>query len=173
MPFLLLILGSLYFFLPAYFANMAPVLFRGLPFGSKPINEKLFGKNKTWRGLIIAPVTGVLIFSLQKYLYAQGFTALALIDYADFSLLLGLLLGGGAILGDLAKSYFKRKRKIEPGKPWLGWDQLDFVIGGLLFSFFFYVPKIEVIVILLIASPFLHIAVNYIGNLLGISKAKF
>ncbi|MEW5896473.1 MAG: CDP-archaeol synthase [Nanoarchaeota archaeon] len=172
MPFLLLILSSLYFFLPAYFANMAPVLFRWLPFGSKPLHEKLFGRNKTWRGLVIAPIMGTFIFWIQKFLYVQGFTTLALIDYADFSLLLGLLLGTGAILGDLVKSYFKRKQKIESGKPWLGWDQLDFVIGGLLLSFFIYVPQIEVVVILLITSPILHVLVNYIGYLLGISRAK-
>ena len=33
---------------------------------------------------------------------------ISLIDYSDFSLLLGFLLGFGAILGDLVKSYFKR-----------------------------------------------------------------
>ncbi|MEK6900564.1 MAG: CDP-archaeol synthase [Nanoarchaeota archaeon] len=168
-----MILESLYFFLPAYFANMAPVLLRWIPFGGKPITEKLFGSHKTWRGLVVAVLAGGLVFWLQKIAYDAGFTSLALIDYADFSVLLGFLLGAGAIIGDLVKSYFKRKQGIKPGNPWLFWDQIDFVIGGLLFSFFVYVPDVLVVLVLVTLSPVLHAAVNYIGYLLKINKKKY
>lgn len=166
-------LESIYFFLPAYIANMSPVLFRKIPFADRPINTNLFGKNKTWRGLLAAAGTGTLIFYLQKAAYNNGFTQLALIDYSDFSLLLGFLLGLGAILGDLVKSYYKRKAGIKPGKPWPFWDQEDFVFGALLSSFFVYVPPAKVALVLVIVSPLLHMTTNYAGYLLGIRKEKF
>lgn len=167
-----MILESLYFFLPAYFANMAPVLFKWLPF-DKPIHKKLFGRNKTWRGIIVAILLGMLVFWLQKLLYLNGFQKLALIDYSDFSILLGFLMGTGAILSDLAKSYFKRKNGIESGKPWPFWDQIDFVVGGLALSFLVYIPRIEVVFVLFVVSPMLHVAASYIGYLLKLKKDRF
>ncbi len=169
----LLLLQSLYFFLPAYFANMAPVLLRFLPLGL-PVHERLFGPNKTWRGLLVAPLMALLIFWLQKWAYQAGwFTGLAIIDYADFSVTFGFLLGAGAILGDLVKSYYKRKAGIRPGQRWIPWDQLDFVIGGLVLGFFVYVPPVEVAFTLLVVSPFLHMAVNHVGYWLGVRESAW
>ncbi len=173
MSFLSIILQSLYYFLPAYIANMAPVLFQKLPFLDKPVWEKKLGKNKTWRGIIVASLSGVIVFWLQKIAYNAGFTSLAIIDYSDFSLLMGLLLGFGAIVGDAVKSYYKRKAEIQPGMPWPGFDQLDFVVGGLAFSFLLYVPQVHIIVVLFLATPLLHIATNRIGYWLGMRKVKF
>lgn len=172
---MLLILKALYFFLPAYFANMAPVIFKKVPFLAKPVNAKLFGVNKTWRGLVLATLTGTLIFLLQKQLYQLGgfWENIALIDYTGFSILLGALLAFGAILGDLVESYFKRKRGTAPGKQWFPWDQLDFVIGAFLLSFVIYVPAIEVIVMLLLLTPLLHVGTNHIAYYLKIRKEKF
>lgn len=169
----MLILQSLYFFLPAYLANMAPPLFKWLPFLNRPIHEKRLGAHKTWRGVIVATLIGTLVFVLQKWAYSLGFTQLALIDYSGFSIILGTLLGFGAILGDAIKSYYKRKMNISPGEPWLVYDQLDFVIGGLLLGMFFYVPQAEVVLILLIISPLLHLLFNYFGYLLGVNKNKY
>ncbi len=167
-----IILKSLYFFLPAYIANMAPVLFRWLP-GGIPVSTKFFGENKTWRGLVAAVLAGGLIFWLQQVLYAFGFRQFALIAYTDFSLALGFLLGAGAILGDLVKSYVKRGYSIPPGKRWFPWDQMDFVFGGIIFSWIIFVPPAEVVLILLAVSPLLHIAVNHVGYWLGIRKEKW
>ena len=168
-----IILQALYYFLPAYIANMAPVLFQKVPFLATPIWEKKLGKNKTWRGVVAAVLCGIVVFWLQKRAYTAGFTSLAIIDYADFSVLLGFLLGFGAIIGDAVKSYYKRKAGIKPGERWLGFDQLDFVVGGLIFSFLLYVPPIEVAVVLFLATPFLHIATNHLGYWLGMRKVKF
>ena len=167
-----LLLQSLYFFLPAYLANMAPVLLRWLP-GSVPIHEHWFGGNKTWRGLVVAVLVGGFVFWLQKYAYALGFRQWTLIDYNDFSILMGFLLGAGAILGDLFKSFWKRRYGISPGERWIPWDQLDFVMGGIVFSFFLYVPPVEVVVVLLVISPLLHVIVNHIGYWVGIRKEKW
>ncbi|MBT4805363.1 CDP-archaeol synthase [Candidatus Woesearchaeota archaeon] len=167
----LLILKSLYFFLPAYIANMAPILLKWIPFLEKPVHKKKFGDHKTWRGLIVASLTGILVFWLQIYLFQFSFFQnMSLIDYSGFTVLLGFLLGFGAIIGDLIKSYYKRKNKIAPGKSWIPYDQVDFVIGGIIFSFFIYVPTVSVVVILLLISPLLHILTNIMGYLLKINK---
>lgn len=171
---LLLVLKSLYFFLPAYFANMAPVLLKGVPVLGIPVWRKKFGKNKTWRGLVAAVLMGILVFWLQKYLFRLDFFyRLSFIDYSDFSWILGFLLGLGAILGDLAGSYFKRRQKIKEGESWKPWDQLDFVIGGMVLSWLVYVPSMGVILILLVVSPFLHMLFSWLGYKLGVKKNKF
>ena len=172
MSFLLLIAQSLYFFLPAYCANMAPVLFKWLPLGL-PIHERLLGQNKTWRGLIVSIIIGGLVFGMQKAAYKPGFQSLAIINYGNFSIAFGLLMGAGAILGDLIKSFYKRKAGIPAGARWLPWDQLDFVFGGLLLPFFIYVPPAEVTLVIVVLSPFLHIIVNHIGYWLKIRKEKW
>ena len=171
--FWLIILKALYFFLPAYFANMAPVLLKWIPLPNKPIQEKILGANKTWRGLFLGIGLGTLVFYLQKLAYQAGFTSLALIDYDGFSILLGILLGSGALLGDLIKSYFKRKRKIKPGQRWMPWDQLDFVLGGLILGMLVYVPPPEIVLVLLVISPFLHILFNHLGYWLRIRDSKW
>lgn len=168
----LLILKALYFFLPAYFANMSPVLLKWIPFANIPVNKKLFGKNKTWRGLLVGTLVGGLVFGIQRLVHNYEFQSLAIIDYTDFSLLLGFLMGFGALFGDLVKSYYKRKAGIKAGYPWIPFDQIDFVIGGLVIGFFIYVPPAEVALLLLIISPLLHVIVNYIGFLFGINGSK-
>jgi len=170
---LTLVLKSLYFFLPAYLANMAPVLVKKIPFADKPIWAKKLGTHKTWRGIISAVVFGTIVFWLQKVAYVAGFKSLALIDYSDFSILLGFLLGSGAIFGDAMKSYYKRKADIKEGHPWPVFDQIDFVIGGLVFSWFVYVPAAEVALIVLVLSPLLHFLVSYSGYLLRLRKEKY
>jgi len=169
----LLILQALYFFLPAYVANMAPVFVRKVNFLNIPVSEKYFGVNKTWRGLFFAVVLGTMMFALQQYWYSVGFTSLPLLDYNGFSLWLGVTMSAGAILGDLVKSYYKRKEGFKPGESWLVWDQMDFVVGGLIGSCIMYVPYIDAVLVIFIVSPLLHVLVNYIGFLLGMRKNKF
>ena len=123
---------------------------------------------------LAAVLVGVLVFLLQKWLFKfELFYNISLIDYSDFSLLFGFLLGSGAILGDLVGSYFKRREEIKEGESWKPWDQLDFVIGGLVLSWFVYVPKIEVVAVLFVLSPFLHVLFCRFGYWLRIKKSKF
>lgn len=152
---------------------MAPVLLRWIPFGAQPVSERWFGAHKTWRGLVVATLFGGMVFAIQKYAYASGFRGFLLIDYAGFPWWSGFFMGAGAILGDLVKSYYKRKNGIPPGEPWIPWDQADFVFGGIIGFFVLYVAPIEVVVMLLVVSPILHLGVNYIGYLLKIRETKF
>ncbi|MEW6270984.1 MAG: CDP-archaeol synthase, partial [Thermodesulfobacteriota bacterium] len=141
MPTLLEIAQALWFFVPAFLANMAPVLVqerlrpleRPLDFGATFRGRRVLGDHKTWRGLVAGVATAVAVFWLQRLLYRAGFAhGLARIDYGAASLLTGLALGTGALVGDAVKSFFKRQLDIAPGRSWLGFDQLDFLVGAWL-----------------------------------------
>ena len=132
-------LRVLYFFVPAYAANMAPVLIgkrlaflaAPLDFGASLGGVRIFGDHKTWRGLIVGVATGAAAFSLQRVLYDAGHGhTLALFDYGTLPAASGAWLGFGAILGDAVKSFFKRRVGIAPGKPWIGPDEVDFYLGA-------------------------------------------
>jgi len=177
-----LILASIYLMLPAYFANMAPVLLKNyLKFLAVPVdfNKKIggkpiFGKHKTWRGIFVACIISMFVFYVQQYLYRFDiFKEISLLNYSEHTLFLGFLLGFGAIIGDLIKSFFKRRFNIKPGAPWIPFDQLDFVTGALLFSSIIYLPPWNVILIILLISFFGHILMRHIGYWFGITKEKW
>lgn len=132
----------LYFFGPAYAADVTPVLAKRLwPAFSRPVDGgrtfrglPIFGSHKTWRGVITGSMAGVVVYELQASLHGLGLLRqLALIDYSANHVLPGLLMGFGALAGDMVKSFFKRRVGIPPGASWLGFDQLDFFLGASLF----------------------------------------
>jgi CDP-2,3-bis-(O-geranylgeranyl)-sn-glycerol synthase len=136
------VLQVLYLFVPAYVANMVPVLAKGhFESLARPIDggltfrgKRVLGDHKTWRGLLAGVVAGVIAFELQHLAHAAGpLHELALIDYPAHPVLPGLLMGLGALVGDAVKSFFKRQVGIRPGASWLGFDQLDFYLGAWLF----------------------------------------
>src|SRR3989338_4143493 len=120
--FLMLALKSLYLMLPAYFANMAPVIMKKVNFLDYPVdfNKKLgknpvFGRHKTFRGFVF----GVLFAIITAYIQFRlaGFDSLRNISILNYDrwLLIGFLMGFGALIGDLIKSFFKRRISINPG----------------------------------------------------------
>lgn len=115
-----------YFMLPAYCANMAPPFTRYWRGWNRPIHERLLGRHKTVLGFLAGVGTGVLMTGVQYRIHAPW----ALVNYQHW-LLLGLGLGGGAMLGDAFKSLIKRMLHIRPGARWIPFDQLDFVVGAL------------------------------------------
>lgn len=115
-----------YFMLPAYCANMAPPFTRYWRGWNRPIHERLLGSHKTVLGFLAGVATGVLVAGVQSRIHAPW----SLVDYQHW-LLLGLSLGGGAMLGDALKSLIKRMLHIRPGARWIPFDQLDFVVGAL------------------------------------------
>jgi len=179
----MIILQALYFMLPAYFANMAPVfatkifgskLAWPLDFGKKYKGQEILGKNKTWRGLIAGVLIGILTIYLQKYLYQIGFfKSISIFDYTQINLMLyGFLFGFGVILGDAIKSLFKRRINLKPGEKWFPWDQLDF-LGGLILISFVSMPSWLVLFLIVIISPLLPIITNWLGFKLKIKKVAW
>lgn len=168
-----IIISSLYFILPAYFANMGPVIANllNLPL-SRPIHGKFFGSHKTWRGFYMGYIFAFLILWLQYYLHTKGiFKTYNLLNYENINLFLYAgLFGIGALTGDLIKSFFKRRIGIKPGGQWFPFDQLDFVIGALIFLSPFFIPNWQTILTLIIITPILHLLTNLAAYKLKIKK---
>lgn len=178
----MLILKSLYYALPIFLANMAPVLIKKLPVFNIPLDggamykgKRVFGKNKTWRGVVFAVIFALITIFIQRLLYVNfdSFKAISLYDYSQSIFTLGVLLGLGAIIGDAIKSFFKRQLGRKPGTQWPFYDQIDFILGAFLFSGWFYWPGFSVFVALLIFTPALHKLVNVIGFKLGLKEVPW
>ena len=179
------ILSCLYFYLPAYFANMAPPVFKKLgilnslyvpiDFGKTFRGKAILGSHKTWRGLILGTLTGMSVVWLQFFLYKfPFFQKISFLDYNKINILFfGFLISFGAVFGDVFFSFFKRRLNIKPGRRWLPFDQIDYLIGSFLFltPFFDIFPAIWIV--LLFLTFFLHIIVNRIGYRLKISESKW
>ncbi|MBW2992665.1 CDP-archaeol synthase [Candidatus Woesearchaeota archaeon] len=174
------LISIFWFLLPAGFSNMAPVFFKKFNFLNIPVdfnktfrNKPIFGKNKTFRGFFFGIILSIIIIYIQKLLYPFMLNY-SIIDYTSINIyLLGFLLGFGALFGDLIKSFFKRQLNIAPGKPWIPFDQIDWVIGSLLFSLLYINISLDIILISILLFGIIHPLVNYIGYLLKIKKNKF
>jgi len=173
----------LWFMLPAYGANMVPGLFRntlmwlGKPvdFGKEWKGNRLLGNNKTFRGFVVGVLCAMLLASIQRIAYqTQSIKSISMIDYSQINpLVLGFLFGFGALFGDAAKSFFKRRLGIRPGARWIPFDQVDWVIGSLLFVSFFYVPDTAHLIMIIVLFPILHVIVNHIAFYLRIRETKW
>ncbi|MFP4423849.1 MAG: CDP-2,3-bis-(O-geranylgeranyl)-sn-glycerol synthase [Candidatus Woesearchaeota archaeon] len=171
----LILIKVLYLMFPVYMANMMPVIVRSIPFldipvdfGKKIRNRRIFGAHKTWRGLIFGTAAAILI----AYIQFRLDLSISLLEYEQW-VIIGLFLGGGALLGDLLKSMIKRQLKIKEGKPFIPWDQLDFLLGALPFLLLLYIPTPAELLTMCIITPILHITINHIAFYLKIRKEKW
>jgi len=178
----ILILQAVYLMTPAYMANMAPVFFRSVNFFNYPLDfnktyrdQPLLGPHKTFRGLFGGTLLGIIAAFLQHLLKTHDIAVFLQppgLDYSNW-FWLGSLLGSGALVGDAVKSCFKRRIRIKPGERFLPWDQLDFVLGSLIFVRFVYAVPFSIFLIAIAASFLLHIVTNHIGFYLGIRGEKW
>ena len=179
----MIILQALYFALPMYIANMAPVVVKKLALFDKPLDggktwggKPILGKNKTWRGLFFALAFGLVVVCIQRKLFLTGgfWAGISIFDYSsDQTIMLGGLLAFGAILGDAVKSFAKRRINRPPGSMWFPFDQIDFVIGGLLLGSIVYWPGMAIALILLVVTPIFHIGTNFIAYKLKIKDVPW
>jgi len=172
---------ALWFFLPAFVANPMAVVFGGgtpIDFGrTLRDGERLFGDGKTWRGLVGGTFSGAFLGFLLSVpvnlltpnstwsfgSYGVAFAASAVVAF-------------GALLGDLAGAFLKRRMHKPRGAKAPVLDQYDFVVGALLLSlaipgwsvprFFSGDAYLGLLAIILI-TPALHRAVNVIGFRIG------
>ena len=142
--------------------------------GSKKINNRpILGQNKTFRGLIFGIIFAIIIAFIQFILYNNNILVdIAIIDYSNW-LLIGVLLGSGAIFGDLVMSFVKRRMDYEPGRSFVPFDQIDFVIGALIFIYPLVILSLDKILVILFLSFILHVIVNHIAFYSGIRKEKW
>ena len=144
-----------YFIIPAYVANGMPVLFRG----GQPLDlgkfffdgERIFGINKTTRGFISGILLGSLVSLIMELILMGGLV------------LLGILVSLGSLLGDLFGSFLKRRLRLNSGSSLPLIDQLDFIVGALVITYPFYNFSIEMILLVLLITPPIHITANAIA----------
>ncbi len=174
-----IIVSVLWFFLPAGLGNLAPIIAAKIPVLKKysyPIDslqkfrgKRILGDHKTIRGLIAGICAGIITVYLQVLLYNQFsfFRSVSLVDYNAINpFLFGLLSSFGALFGDALKSFFKRQLNIAAGKSWFPFDQIDYILGGILFTSFYTRLNFETYLILFIVWFFLHPLSTFIGWLL-------
>jgi CDP-2,3-bis-(O-geranylgeranyl)-sn-glycerol synthase len=166
---------AFWFFLPAGVANMAPVFANRIPILNtwvQPIDGgktyrgiRLLGDNKTWRGLLFGIFCAVVVALLQYRVFSNAAGVSTF-----FIIAAGALLGFGALFGDALASFFKRQQKRPPGSSWFPVDQLDYIIGGLVFVFPLVQPRAVDMVYIVVIYFCLHLVTSYIGFLLGLKN---
>jgi CDP-2,3-bis-(O-geranylgeranyl)-sn-glycerol synthase len=180
------IVQAFWIVIPIYIANASAVIVGGgrpIDFGKTwKDGRRILGDGKTWRGLFAGTFLGMTAgFGLvvaAKYINTSNYGYLRLTDFEGFPMMILILfsLCFGALIGDVIESFFKRRIGKDRGQDWIPFDQLDFLIGALVFSFlmsellyllkltchhwFFYHITIWHILILLVVTPFIHIIAN-------------
>jgi len=147
---------ALIFILPAYVANGSPVVIsRLIPLlhpidGGKKFldNRRILGNGKTIEGFLGGVILGTA-------------TSLVLEFMGLHSVGEGFVLSVGALVGDIAGSFIKRRLGLERGDPAPLLDQLDFLFGALLlYSIFYGSIDLEETLILIVITPVIHLATN-------------
>jgi len=148
-----IVVESLKLIFPAYCANAAPVLVGGglpLDFGKNFLDgRRVFGKNKTFRGFFFGLAIGILV----------GLVEIIVFGYPTILFIVLSLLG--ALLGDLAGAFLKRRLDIAPGGLLPVVDQVDFVVGAILLSLPLSIITLELAVAMLIITPPIHLLTNF------------
>jgi len=169
------ILYALWLIFPAYVANASAVIFGGgkpIDFGKTWRGKPILGEGKTWRGLAGGIFSGIAAGTIMNMIYpsfGEGMESLTIL----FALSLG------ALVGDMAESFLKRRLGRRRGEPWPVADQIDFLLGALLFSFIisreWFVSNFTPyrILFLLIFTPLIHLATNLLAYVLKLKKVPW
>ena len=162
--------------LPAYLPNNVAVVAGG----GRPIDggrtwrgRRVLGDGKTWRGTVAGIAAGAAVALLLNAL-RSWVSPLVGFGLPLFPPVAVLTLPAGAMLGDVAASFLKRRTGRERGAAFPVVDQLDFVVVALVltgvgapawFASVFTVPVLAAVVVL---TPLLHVGTNAVGYALGL-----
>ncbi len=164
--------------LPAYVPNNAAVVAGG----GRPIDggrswgeKRLLGDGKTWRGTAGGIIAGLALAGVLTMLEGDVSAAIG-IDVPPFTPLAALGLAAGAMLGDILASFLKRRTGRQRGAMFPGLDQLDFVVVSLPLTallatdWFVSVFSWDVILVVVVLTPILHVTTNMIAYKLGLKN---
>ena len=181
--FLIACVTTLYFILPAYFSNGSGLVFGGgtpVDFGkSDKKGNRWIGDGVTWRGLIAGTIIGTLTGTVQGYFgpqLMQTFGQYIITPIATdlhSGIMIGFLLGFGALLGDALGSFIKRRMGIGRGKPAPLLDQLDFIIMALILVSLVVELNLLCVILAIILTLFIHLITNTIAYLFGLKDVWY
>ena len=77
------------------------------------------------------------------------------------------------MIGDASGSFLKRRIGIERGRPIPLLDQLDFVVGALIFASIIVVIPWDLLLLLFVISIILHLLADIIAYLIGIKDVWY
>ena len=174
---------ALWIMLPAYVPNPAAVIFGGGP----PIDggatwsdgRRLFGDGKTVRGFILGVLAGVAVGGVELWVQTLAGWTLSWYFLPFHTILTVSTLALGALLGDLAKSFVKRRIGKGQGDPWPVADQYDLVAGAFLLTsilapwWLIQNITLPVLVWILVLTPVLHRVTNIAGHCLGVKRVPW
>ena len=183
------VLEALYLILPLLVAGgvHAPVLKRDLlPALAKPVDlgrsfrgVRIFGDNKTWRGVLLMSTIATLVVLVQAQLSSlESFRSISVVDYSSTSAVaLGLALGLSYSLSELPNSFCKRRLGIPPGGVSTGRafaqyvvDQADSVIGGTLALALFVGLEWSTLALVFGIGFLLHVAMDQLFFLFAVKR---
>ena len=177
------LISALWIMLPAYVPNPAAVIFGG----GTPIDggmtlrdgRRLFGEGKTVRGFILGVLAGVAVGAVEIWVQTLAGWTFSWYFLPVHTMVTVCTFALGALLGDLAKSFVKRRIGKGQGDPWPIADQYDLVAGALILTALF-APgwliqniTIPVLVWILVLTPALHRVTNIAGHRLGVKKVPW
>lgn len=189
MTFIDIVVASVWLMLPAYIANPTAAMFGGgMPMDlGKNFRDgrRILGDGKTVRGLIAGTACGFAAGIIQigvapiiagNVLTGWPFFQSALDAYSPGMVLVVGLMALGALLGDSAESFIKRRLDIKRGAMFPVADQLDFVLGAWVLTFIFASAWFRtyftfwILVTVLVVTPLLHLITNMFGYLIKVKK---
>ncbi len=172
---------AIWLMLPAYVPNNAAVLVGG----GRPIDggwtyrgARLLGDGKTWRGTLGGSLVGmILAVALNGLEPSLGGWLPGDVPVFPAGAIFALPIG--AMLGDIAASFLKRRLGRERGAAVPGLDQYDLVAGALGLTalvsggWLGSVLTWPVLAVILVLTPILHVGTNVLAYALGITDVPW
>jgi hypothetical protein len=142
----------------------------------RPISERLFGPNKTWRGFVVMPFLTVIGVWIAQAIEPARFAGTASLRTVSGGVL-GLGLGLGYVLAELPNSFVKRRLGVAAGLLpeqnrllFLIVDQADSAIGcAIAYRLLLGVP-VPTLITFCILGPAVHLIVNLILYAVGLRR---
>ena len=137
--------------------------------------RRLLGDGKTIEGTLLGFIGGMAVIVGETLLSPalNSFAAGWSVALPDMNLFVGFMIVLGAILGDIGGSFIKRRLGYERGRSVPGLDQLNFIIGALIFSYWFTQITPLMIIYMLVLTPGLHKLFNMIGHRGGVKQVPW
>jgi len=167
---------AMWIILPAYAANGLVTLVKGkrpLDFGRKLFDKRpILGAGKTIEGFVMGCVIAAFIAMVQQvaFPYLPWSWSDRPLWIVPMNPWVGFALGFGAMAGDTAGSFVKRRVGLNRGQPAPLLDQVDFLIGALFMLSLITTVRLEWFVILFVLTPVIHYAACVIGFLLKVKR---